>query len=129
MKRITTIFNLPEGIDITLINEYIENALHSEGGNYMPAHPYFQLCRILRLTEITTSESTEKGAEPKAGMGPIVGQRCIVRNSDSSLPTGPFVGVITNVSNYGKHLSVRHPVTKELFFVDTEQHDVELLPP
>ena len=120
MKRITTTFDIPEDLDIAWVREYVENALHSEGGNYTPEHPYFQLCRILRLTEITTSE----GVAPKPNTRPILGQRCIVRDRR------PYIGIVVAVIDGAAgniSIRVRHAITK------VEQNlapsSLELLPP
>lgn len=122
MKRITTTFDIPENLDITWVREYVENALHSEGGNYNPEHPYFQLCRILRLTEITTNEG--EVIAPKPNTRPILGQRCIVRDRQ------PYIGVVIAVIDGAAgndFIRVRHAITKvEQNFAPSS---LDLLPP
>ena len=133
MKTIIATFDVPECADseMSIVREYVEEALNSLGGAYLPGHPFFQLRKLLSNIEVQEMERPAmlrrferqaKGLNPTAR--PILGQRCIVRPIDTKID--PYMGVITSVRPDNVSYKVRHAVTRiEYTCVPVE---VELLP-
>lgn len=131
MKTFIATFDVPECADseLSIVREYVEEALNSLGGAYLPGHPFFQLRKLLSNIEVQEMERPAmlrrferqaKGFNPAAPQ-PILGQRCIVRQPDSD----PFLGVV--IDHDSTAFCVRHAISKvDQWFVRAH---VELLAP